>query len=106
MAIKRTSTRPKRVNFSALDSRLLTICRTRVGSPSTLLGKSPAIRQVSSTLCAVFCDSRLAVSSTIEPMSKAMRSSSSWPASNLDKSRISLSNSTSTLPESWAIASC
>jgi hypothetical protein len=55
------------VNFSALDSRLLTICRTRVGSPSTNAGKSGSIRHVSSTLGAAFCDNRLAVSSINVP---------------------------------------
>src|SRR5476649_1832490 len=104
--LRRTSTRPWRVNFNALESRLLTICRTRVGSPSTIAGKSGAIRQVSSTLAAAFCDSRLAVSSISTPRSNGMRSSSSWPASNFDRSRMSLSSSTRTLPESWAIDSC
>ncbi|MCY1179836.1 hypothetical protein D9M73_202530 [compost metagenome] len=74
---RRTSTRPKRVNLRALDSRLLTICRTRVGSPSTSAGKCGSIRQVSSTLGAAFCDNRLAVSSISEPRSKGMCSSSS-----------------------------
>ncbi|MCY1544031.1 hypothetical protein D9M68_798830 [compost metagenome] len=35
-----------------------------------------------------------------------MFSISNWPASNFDRSRMSLSSSTSTLPESWAIDSC
>ena len=94
------------MNFKALDSRLLTICRTLVGSPSTSAGNCGSIRQVSSTLGAAFCDSRLAVSSISAPRSKAMCSSSNCPASNFDRSRMSLSSSTSTLPESWAIESC
>ncbi len=102
----RISTRPSRVNFRALDSKLLTIWRTRVGSPSTCAGNPGSIRQVSSTPAWAFCDSRLAVPSTSAPRSKPMRSSSSWPASNFDRSRMSLSRSTSTLPESWAMDSC
>ncbi|MNE50716.1 hypothetical protein D3C80_1453080 [compost metagenome] len=85
---------------------MLTICRTRVGSPRTMEGNCGSMRQVSSTLGAAFCDSRLAVSSTRAPMSNGMRSSSSWPASNLERSRISLSSSTSTFPESWAMDNC
>ncbi|MNF76215.1 hypothetical protein D3C84_583220 [compost metagenome] len=105
LGVTRRSTRPKRVNLRALDSRLLTTWRTRVGSPITSPGSCGSIRQVSSTPGEAFCDSRLAVSSTRVPRSKGICSSSSWPASNLDRSRMSLSSSTSTLPESWAICS-
>ncbi|MNO96993.1 hypothetical protein D3C76_886860 [compost metagenome] len=102
----RTSTRPARVNLRALDNRLLTTWRTRVGSPATCAGSRGLTRQVSSTPGAAFCDSRLAVSSISVPRSKGIFSSSNWPASNFDRSSTSLSSLTSTLPESWAMDSC
>ena len=106
VASTRTSTRPRRVNFSALDSRLLTTWRIRVGSPETWAGRAGSTRQVSSTPAAAFCERRLAVSSTRTPRSNGICSRTSCPASNLERSSTSLSNSTSTLPESWAIDSC
>ncbi len=72
VASTRTSTRPRRVNFSALDSRLLTTWRIRVGSPETWAGRAGSTRQVSSTPAAAFCERRLAVSSTRTPRSNGI----------------------------------
>ena len=89
-----TSTSPSSVNLMALPTRFTTIWRRRLGSPTRRSGRSGGMWQISSRS---FSDARIARVCTASPRQSrkpnSMSSSANRPASILEKSKMSLSNS-------------
>ena len=96
----RTQTLPSCVNFTALERRLTSTCRTRVTSPTMAIGAPSSITYASSIpFCAAGCATRSNASSTHRRTSIGASSTSSIPASIFEKSRMSLMMVSKASPE-------
>ena len=99
----RTTTSPSAVNLTALPTRLATTCRSRNGSPRSIMGASCGMncRASSRPLAAAGCANMASASSTASTRLKSVDSSARWPDSIFEKSRMSLIT-----PNRWRPEAC
>ena len=97
-----TTTSPWWVNFTALPIRLVSTCRSRVGSPRTCSGTPAGTSASSSMRCSrAFTPIRLTVESTSRGRSNGTASICRLSASILERSRMSLMRVSSVSPAAW-----
>ena len=100
-------TPPSEVNFRALPTMLVTICRSRVGSHGIVAGIGESETYVSPiAFSSAFTPSTATTSLMIACTSQSVRSTSSRPASTLDRSRMSLIRSSRWRPDEWIVSRC
>ena len=103
----RTVTEPVSVNFSALPTRLVTICRSRRASPTSAAGTPSAV----STMSVRPLDSTRSRSNSAASVSSAAGAKGRWsmsmrPASILDRSSTSSMMAISDMADRWARVTC
>ncbi len=98
----RSSTPPCSVNFTALDSRLRRICRSRESSVSRSAGAPAAVVTVNSRLLCAVMGRKVASTYSISCFSGTRSGVTSiLPASTLDRSRMSLISWSRSEPAEW-----